>query len=166
MSWARGRVNGEPGCMFLQMTRVGCSGRGRGRQGPVRGANHTPPPRKRATSPRATVSAGEGVSVGAAEGSGTGSDSWLPLIPQGPWGRGATFSPADLGSPLGEAGAGAAGASQGLGNKAIDGLGGGEAGGRLQVLPQSSGLTGPLRGRGLPGPDGQGQRLGEPQLPS
>lgn len=33
MSWARGRVNGEPGCMFLQMTRVGCSGRGRGAAG-------------------------------------------------------------------------------------------------------------------------------------
>lgn len=92
--------------MFLQMTQVGCPRRGRGRQGPVRGANHTPPPRKRATSPRATVSAGEGVSVGAAEGSGTGSDSWLPLILQGPWGRGVTFSPADLGSPVGEAGAG------------------------------------------------------------
>ena len=36
-------------------------------------------------SPRATVSAGEGVSVGAAGGSGTGSDSWLrpPGTPRG-----------------------------------------------------------------------------------
>lgn len=72
MSWARGCVNAEPGYMFLKMTQVGCSGWGRGRQGPVRGTNHTPPPRKRATSPRATVSAGEGMSVGAAEGSELG----------------------------------------------------------------------------------------------
>ena len=48
----------------------------------------------------------------------------------------------------------------------MEGLGRGEAGGHLQALPQGSGLTGPLRGRGLPGPDGQGQRLGEPHLPS
>lgn len=51
MSWARGRVNAEPGCMFLQMTRVGCSGQGRGRQGPVRGANHTPPPKEKSDQP-------------------------------------------------------------------------------------------------------------------
>lgn len=93
----------------------------------------------------------------------------MPLILLGPWGWGATFSPVDLGSPLGEAGVGhhwCLPGSEEQSDGAQEGLGGGEARGHLQALSQSSGLTGPLRGRGLPGPDSQGHQLGELQLPS
>ena len=96
-----------------------------------------------------------------------GGSKFLVASSRDPMGRGRPLL--WRGSALGEAGAGhhwCLPAAWGQSNGAQEGRGGGEAWGHPPALSQISGLMGPLRRRGLPGPESQGQRLGEPQLPS